>query len=148
MMGRGCVVGRVYLPTEAEWEYAARAGTTTAAYNGDLNVMTGESAVFGPIAWYMENSSGSTHPVGHKLASTNGLFDMLGHVREWCHDWYDDYSRGPETDPVGPLVGSYRVLRGGCWDSRAWLARAAVRGSDSPGIRSGNIGGRAIKSAP
>ncbi len=105
------------LPTEAEWEYAARAGTTDARYR-DLD----------EIAWYDENSDKITHPVGQKRPNAWGLYDMLGNVFEWVDDWYEDYPTGPVTDPKGPSTGSFLVNRGGSWDSDARCCRAAYRG--------------------
>ena len=103
------------LPTEAEWEYACRAGTTGDRY-GNIDV----------IAWYYSNSGSTTHPVGQKQANAWGLFDTLGNVWEWCQDWYGDYSAGYQTDPTGPGSGSYRVDRGGSWCDDARL-RALCR---------------------
>jgi len=110
------------LPTEAEWEYACRAGTTGARY--------GELA---DIAWYQGNSLGKTHPVGKKAPNAWGLYDMLGNVCEWCQDWYASYPSGPVTDPTGPLTGSSRVGRGGSWNSDAGIVRSATRIFFSPG---------------
>jgi formylglycine-generating enzyme required for sulfatase activity len=124
------------LPTEAEWEYAARGGTTTATYNGDLTTTDCTlSSILDPAGWYCGNASSRTHPVGEKLANAYGLHDMLGNVWEWCHDWYGAYPGGAETDPTGPPSGSYRVLRGGSWNLNARSARAAIRKFSSPGIR-------------
>jgi formylglycine-generating enzyme required for sulfatase activity len=94
------------LPTEAEWEYAARAGSTDTRY-GALD----------EVAWYKANSGGQVHEVGQKRANAFGLFDMLGNVWEWVNDWYDAnyYRISPERDPQGPDSGKYRVLRGGGW---------------------------------
>ena len=109
--------GRRYrLPTEAEWEYAARAGTTTDTYAGDITKPSGNDPVLNRIAWYRENSGGGTHPVGRKAPNAWGLHDMLGNVREWVGDWYGDYSGGTVTDPDGPRSGSVRVNRGGSWN--------------------------------
>ena len=113
---------RYRLPTEAEWEYAARAGTTGARHG-----------VLGSIAWYEDNSGGRTHPVGQKRANAWGLHDMLGNVWEWTADWYGDYPSGLVTDPRGPSTGSDRVFRGGSWF--AWNVRSANRLYDSPGFR-------------
>ena len=124
-------------PTEAEWEYAARAGTTGARY-GDLDA----------VAWYDSNSGGKPHPVGKKQANAWGLYDMLGNVWEWCHDWYVDDAAGPATDPSGPSVGSNRVLRGGSWISDAVFARAASRNCYSPGFRNFYLGLRPARSNP
>jgi formylglycine-generating enzyme required for sulfatase activity len=136
------------LPTEAEWEYAARGGTTTATYNGELDVETGVSVILEPIAWYWENASSTTHQVGTKTANAYGLYDMLGNVREWCHDWYRAYPGGDETDPTGLPSGSLRVLRGGSWYNYATYARAANRFKYSPGSRATDIGARLVRSAP
>ena len=119
------------LPTEAEWEYACRAGTTGDRY-GDLN----------SIAWYTENSGGKTHPVGQKQPNAWGLYDMLGNVWEWCSDWYGDYPSGSVTDPRGPSSGSSRVLRGGGWGSGASICRSANRSGYAPGIRYSVLGFR------
>jgi formylglycine-generating enzyme required for sulfatase activity len=116
------------LPTEAQWEYAARGGTTGSRY--------------GSVAWYSSNSGNKTHPVGQKQPNAFGLYDMLGNVWEWCQDWYDEkwYSRMPERNPVNSQNNSYRVLRGGCWDDDPWRVRASFRGGVVPGGR-GNISG-------
>ena len=106
------------LPTEAEWEYAARAGTTGDRYDSDL----------GAIAWYEENSGGTPHAVGQKLANSFGLHDMLGNVWEWVHDWFGSYSGGMVTDPTGPSSGTYRVLRGSSWGMDARECRVPNRG--------------------
>ena len=105
------------LPTEAEWEYAARGGSTEARY-GNLD----------EIAWYNKNSGEGTHEVALKRANGFGLFDMLGNVWEWVNDWYGGnyYSASPERDPQGPDRGGDRVLRGGSWDSVPWFVRVSV----------------------
>jgi formylglycine-generating enzyme required for sulfatase activity len=136
------------LPTEAEWGYAARGGTTTATYNGDLDVTTGRSGVLEPIAWYMGNSEWTIHPVGQKTANAYGLFDTLGHVWEWCHDWIAPYPGGPETDTTGALSGSYRVTRGGTWGYLAGAVRSANRGFDPPDRRSSSVGARLVRTVP
>ena len=115
------------LPTEAEWEYACRAGTTTRFYYGDdlgyTNLIN--------YAWYFGNNSNTTHPVGQKLPNAWGLYDMAGNVFEWCQDWYGPYPGGTATDPQGPGSGSLRVIRGGSWYADANLCRSALRGNDS-----------------
>ena len=127
--GRGY---RYRLPTEAEWEYAARAGTTGARY-GVLDL----------IAWYGDNSGFETHPVGQKRANAWGLHDMLGNVWEWTGDRYGRYPSGSVTDPQGPPAGSGRVIRGGGWLNFAGYVRSAYRGPYSPGFR--HIGFRLIR---
>jgi formylglycine-generating enzyme required for sulfatase activity len=121
------------LPTEAEWEYAARAGTTGSRY-GNLD----------SVAWYDENSGSGTHPVGQKQPNAWGLYDMLGNVREWTGDWYAAYA-GSASDPLGAGAGSLRVLRGGSCLYDARFARAAYRSSDAPAYRSGDLGFRLVR---
>ena len=123
------------LPTEAEWEYAARGGTKGARY-GKLD----------DIAWYGKNSGKKTHPVGKKTPNAFGLFDMLGNVWEWCHDWYDDYPNGPQADPTGPRAGRGRVLRGGSF-SFAVYVRAALRHFLVPSFVDDRFGFRLARSA-
>ena len=125
------------LPTEAEWEYAARAGTQSPRY-GELD----------EIAWYDANSGGRTQPVGRKRANAWGLYDMLGNVWEWTNDWSGDYPSGPAKDPEGPSTGSSRVARGGGWGDYARGARAAYRYGNSPGDRYGYLGFRLARSNP
>ena len=110
------------LPTEAEWEYAARAGTTGDRYSTDLN----------SIAWHEGNSNRNPHPVGEKRANAFGLHDMLGNVFEWVHDWGGPYLGGNVTDPTGPSTGSDRVLRGGGWNSIAWRCGRRIATSTTP----------------
>jgi formylglycine-generating enzyme required for sulfatase activity len=118
------------LPTEAEWEYACRAGSTGEWCFGD------NEADLGEYAWYNENSEKQTHPVGQKKPNAWGLYDMHGNVWEWCQDWYGEYPAGPVTDPKGPDSGEKRVLRGGSWVDSARLARSANRDYLSyPGFR-------------
>jgi formylglycine-generating enzyme required for sulfatase activity len=128
--------GRYRLPTEAEWEYAARAGTT-GRYGGDLDAM----------AWHRGNSGNQTHPVGEKQANAWGLYDMHGNVWEWCQDWYDkDYYRNsPNTDPTGPSSGSVRVLRGGSWEDDARYTRATLRLWYVPGNSNYSFGFRCVR---
>jgi formylglycine-generating enzyme required for sulfatase activity len=130
---------RYRLPTEAEWEYAARAGTT-GPYAGDLEAM----------AWYDQNSGDMTHPVAKKQANAWGLYDMHGNVWESTADWYaSSYSSGAVTDPTGPSTGSIRVFRGGSWyDGGAQGCRSAVRNGGSPGSRYGNLGFRLLRANP
>jgi cysteine-rich repeat protein len=137
------------LPTEAEWEYAARAGTTTATYNGDLDSghldCTEPNTVLDPIAWFCGNAGSTHHEKGTKNANAWGLYDMLGNVWEWCHDWYASYP-GDVTDPEGPVSGSSRVLRGGSWYNLARYARAADQYHDVPGNRGSDLGLRPARS--
>ncbi|MCL2704950.1 MAG: formylglycine-generating enzyme family protein [Spirochaetaceae bacterium] len=114
------------LPTEAEWEYACRAGTQTVFNNGNNNYTN-----VGAIAWHYSNSDNKTHEIGKKIPNAWGLYDMHGNVYEWCWDWYDDYD-GAATDPKGPRTpnmsyGAERVSRGGCFDHLADNARSAYR---------------------
>ena len=138
--------GRPYrLSTEAEWEYAARAGTTTDTYAGDITELVGSDHVLNKIAWYDENSGGRTHPVGRKAPNAWGLHDMLGNVWERVEDWYGDYPGGTVTDPVGPPSGSLRVGRGGSWDGLAWFCSSAHRGRGPSGVRHDHLGFRLLR---
>ncbi len=125
------------LPTEAEWEYAARAGTTGARY-GSLD----------SVGWYRGNSGRRTQAVGQKTPNAWGLYDMLGNVYEWVQDWYGAYPSGAVVDPLGPYSGARRVYRGGYWDGGARYLRAAIRGDGTPGVRSNRIGFRLSRSMP
>ena len=107
------------LPTEAEWEYACRAWTSTRFSYGDDPGYTNLTN----YAWYMDNSEGQTHPVGQKLPNPWGLYDMHGNVFEWCQDWFGDYAGGIALDPQGPASGSDRVFRGGNWSYEDVIAR-------------------------
>jgi formylglycine-generating enzyme required for sulfatase activity len=128
---------RLYrLPTEAEWEYACRAGTTTAySYGASVSEL-------GKYAWYDKNSGSTTHPVGEKLPNGWGLYDMHGNVWELCADWYGDYPNTAVTDPTGPTRGSYRVIRGGGWGIDAADCRSAYRSGRSPDRRRNSLGFR------
>ena len=138
--------GRPYrLPTEAEWEYAARAGTMTDTYAGDLTTQQGNDPVLNGIAWYDSNSGNTPHRVGEKAANAWGLHDMLGNVWEWVQDWYGSYPGGSVTDPTGPGSGSDRVERGGSWFNFAWSSRSANRFRSSPGNRFGDLGFRLLR---
>lgn len=106
---------RFRLPTEAEWEFAARGGN----YSKD-HVFPGQSGDPGSVAWYGMNSGNITHPVGRKRPNELGLHDMAGNVWEWCSDWYDAYTAEPQTNPRGPKRGENRILRGGCLNSPSW----------------------------
>jgi formylglycine-generating enzyme required for sulfatase activity len=128
------------LPTEAEWEYAARAGTTTAFSFGD------DIGKLKEYAWYRENSEKKTHPVRKKKPNDWGLYDMHGNVWEWVQDWYDDYHSDPVVDPKGPDTGADRVMRGGSWDGGAHFCRSADRVNYSPDYRFIDIGFRLARS--
>jgi formylglycine-generating enzyme required for sulfatase activity len=129
--------GRVYrLPTEAEREYACRAGSKSAYSFGE------SSKSLGDYAWFNINSNSQTHPVGEKKANARGLYDMHGNLAEWCSDWYGEYPKGAVSDPVGPREGLGRVFRGGCWIFDAANCRTAVRGRGTPGDRVINLGFR------
>ncbi|MCY2986332.1 MAG: SUMF1/EgtB/PvdO family nonheme iron enzyme, partial [Planctomycetota bacterium] len=122
--------GRTYrLPTEAEWEYACRAGSTSKYSFGD------SEAELGTYAWYNKNSNSTTHPVGEKQANAWGLYDMHGNVYEWCQDAYGPYKAGPASDSLGPGSVSGRVFRGGGWSSTAAFCRSAGRFCSSPSLR-------------
>ena len=105
------------LPTEAEWEFAARGGNYSRHYK-----YSGSNYI-SDVGWYDDNSGNRTHPVGTKQANELGLYDMSGNVWEWCSDWYGSYSFYSQNDPTGPNSGSYRVNRGGGWNFYAWLCR-------------------------
>ena len=127
------------LPTEAEWEYACRAGATSAYNTGDkISDYTG---------WYNGNSEGMTHEVGKKPANAWGLYDMPGNVNEWCWDWYASYSGKEQVDPWGPDSGNSRVMRGGSWANDKDFLRSACRDHGSPsGFGGGQVGFRVVRS--
>jgi len=145
--GPGCTGYR--LPTEAEWEYAARAGTTGGTYNGTSTVTGCEpNTVVDPIAWFCPNSSGTTRPAKGKMANAWGLYDMLGNVWEWCWDQWDQstaYSTAGVTDPLGG-TGSFRIHRGGRYNGYASSTRAACRASSAPDYRYYDLGFRPVRS--
>ena len=117
---------RYRLPTEAEWEYAARGGNKSNGYK------YAGSTDLGSVAWYDDNSGNSTHAVGTKQANELGLYDMTGNVWEWCVDWYDLYSSASQTNPTGPSLGSIRMCRGGCWNIFARFCRVSFRSGSFP----------------
>ena len=126
------------LPTEAEWEYAARGGNKSRGYK------YAGSNTLDDVAWYDGNSGGTTHPVKQKQANELGLYDMSGNVLEWCQDWYGDYLSSPQTNPAGPSDGDFRVLHGGSWHSLTWYCRVSSRLNFTPTNRCSNLGFRLV----
>lgn len=128
------------LPTEAEWEYACRAGTTTRYYMGD------NESDLARAGWYRENSGCKTHPTGEKKPNNFGLYDMHGNIWEWCEDWYAEnyYNRNPTIDPPGPRSGKFRVLRGGACGHGKLVCRSASRSWDMQGSQSKYLGFRVV----
>ncbi len=124
------------LPTEAEWEYAARGGSKSQGYK-----YSGSNTV-DDVAWYPSNSSSKTHPVATKAPNELGIYDMSGNVLEWCSDWYSSsyYSSSSQYNPTGPASGSRRVYRGGSWGSSARLCRVSYRDYNGPSYRFYNLG--------
>ena len=121
------------LPTEAEWEFAARGGKSNGyKYSG--------SSMIDDVAWYDDNSGYTTHNVGTKSPNELGIYDMSGNVWEWCSDWYGEYISSAQTNPKGPDSGSLRVLRGGSWGSLAGYCRVSFRFDNAPDYRYGNLG--------
>ena len=114
------------LPSEGEWEYACRAGTTNLFSFGDTVVEADQ------YAWALDNSDATTHPVGQKRANPWGLYDMHGNVWEWCNDWFAAYPPTEATDPAGPAEGKYKVFRGGGWNHAIEFARSSSRFMMSP----------------
>ena len=122
------------LPTEAEWEYAARGGRKSYGYK-----YAGGSSV-GDVAWYHDNSGNTTFPVAQKRANELGLYDMSGNVREWCQDYYDAYPSSSQTNPTGPSSELYRVIRGGSWYVLDRYNRVSFRGTNEPSLRDNDLG--------
>ena len=143
----GCTGYR--LPTEAEWEYAYRAGTTKAFYNGDISACSGKETTLEKIAWYKSNAGGQTNPVAKKTANAWGVYDLAGNVYEWCHDLdQKDLGAKPVTDPVGS-GSAFRMTRGGSWDSPASYHRAAYRNHGGVAKnRFANVGFRCVRTLP
>ena len=134
------------LPTEAEWEYACRAGTTTMYSFGD------DESQLGEYAWYSKNTiffgkEEYAHIVGQKKPNKWGLYDMHGNVFEWCQDWKAEYPSGDVTDPAGPASGSNRAFRGGCWSDDAGICRSANRFLSTPSSRDFFLGFRVLRSS-
>ena len=132
--------GHVYrLPTEAEWEYACRAGTVTRFSFGD------DSSQLSEYGWFAENADSMTHPVGQKKPNAWGLYDMHGNVWEWCSDWYGPYQSEGVVDPTGPELGILRVDRGGGWTYDDWYCESAIRGWLAPTLKSNLVGFRVVR---
>jgi formylglycine-generating enzyme required for sulfatase activity len=147
--GKGCILSGLridtssagyHLPTEAQWEYAARAGSSREYFWGDDPLLTGE------YAWYRENSGNRPRPVMTRRPNALGLFDMCGNVWEWCQDWYgaDYYDHTPDTDPSGPETGTLRVVRGGGYDASEYYAAVGVRNRFRPDMVNPAIGFRTV----
>jgi formylglycine-generating enzyme required for sulfatase activity len=135
--------GKKYrLPTEAEWEYAARGGTSTAS-TGSAALYSGSSNI-DEVAWYKGNSGSNTHPVGQKKANALGIYDMTGNVWEWCNDWYGTYSSGSQSNPQGASSGAYRMFRGGVWSDVPQYCRLSYRGRNYPDFRCDFLGFRLV----
>lgn len=130
-------LGTFRLPTEAEWEYACRAGSMTEYYWGDHLIEK--------YAWYWDNSSYMTHSVGWKEPNAWGLYDMSGNVWEWCSDWYGDYTSQSQMDPKGPASGSFRVFRGGSWHNGPQSCRSANRSYVTPTYTRSFLGFRLVR---
>ena len=140
--------GTYSLPTEAQWEYAARAGSATAFYNGGITELScGYDPNLNAIGWYCYNADSQTHPVAQKTPNAWGLYDMSGNVWEWCQDWFSSsyYDSSPSTDPAGPSSGSSRVLRGGSWSNSAKNCRSANRNNDGPDFSYDCLGFRLLR---
>jgi formylglycine-generating enzyme required for sulfatase activity len=132
-------INKYRLPTEAEWEFACRAGS---AVKDAPDVKVDE---FGDYAWYDANSDRKIHPVATKKPNTWGLYDMHGNVSEWCQDWYDDYPEGQLIDPKGPSAGQHKVLRGGSWLGSIVTLSCSFRSEDYAVVRSNDIGFRLVR---
>ena len=128
------------LPTEAEWEYAARGGNRSRGYKYSGSDNPDE------VAWYSSNSGGGIRDVGTKRPNELGIYDMSGNVYEWCQDWYGSYNNLSQTNPTGSSSGSDRVYRGGCWDSNAWFCWSSVRNGNAPGKSISGLGLRLVLS--
>lgn len=141
--GRIPVGSQFRLPTEAEWEYACRAWTSTRYSHGD----DPDYLQLGDYAWTAENSAGATHPVGEKLPNPWGLYDMHGNVFEWVQDRYSEFAGGNAVDPLGPAIGSTRVIRDGSWSFAAKFARSAQRYFQPPTHTAERLGFRVVLAA-
>ncbi len=134
------------LPTEAEWEYACRAGSSTPLCNGEISELyCAHDPILNEVGWYCGNSSRKSRPVAQKSPNAWGLYDMHGNVSEWCQDWYGEYGSDSQTDPCGPASASGKVVRGGSWLSNAKNCRSASRLDWLPDSRIEFIGFRLVK---
>ena len=141
------LTGKHYrLPTEAEWEYAARGGGGLAR-NVQIQTKYAGSNALGKVAWYYENSNKKTHTVGTKKPNALGIYDMSGNVREWCNDWFGDYSSGGVMNPKGANTGTFRVIRGGSWYDYGYNGRVSNRNGNNPGASYINYGIRLVFSS-
>ena len=135
------ITGKTFrLPTEAEWEYAARGGKKGRGYQ-----YSGSNKL-SDVAWYYKNSKKNTHPVGLKQANELGIYDMSGNVWEWCQDWYDKYSSSSQINPIGTTSGFCRVFRGGCWNTGDRFCRSSLRYINTPDYRDNILGLRVVLS--
>jgi len=134
------------LPTEAEWEYACRAGSTTRFYNGSSEADLARIAWYGAsrVLLYGGNAGKRTHPVGEKEPNKFGLYDMLGNVWEWCADWYGPYHGGGAIDPTGPAAGTKRVIRGNAFPNPQGFIGCSSRSAAYPSERISAIGFRVV----
>ena len=131
---------RFRLPSEAEWEYAARGGNKSRGYQ-----YIGSNTI-GDVAWYGDNSGSKTHAVGTKQPNELGIYDMAGNVLEWCQDWYGSYNSSPQVNPTGAASGSRRVDRGGSWLNSAWNCRTSYRDESASCCCDSNLGFRLVLS--
>ena len=135
------ITGKTFrLPTEAEWEYAARGGKKSRGYqySGSNNLSD--------VAWYGDNSGSKTHPVGSKQANELGIYNMAGNVCEWCQDRFGKYISSSQVNPTGANRGSYRVIRGGCWGYSSGICRSSCRSFSPPDHRGSGLGLRLVLS--